>query len=479
MRKWLTLLIILIVVIGGSLAIYRFASQEKAPPKPDYETYTVTRGDIYATVSATGVIEPTQEVKLSFKGAGKVQEILVDIGDTVTQGQLLARLEDDELQLQLKQAQAGLALAEANLAKAQTPADQVEIDAAQAQLESARAQAQAARAAYADLLKGPSAAQRQVAEAQLKRAEAALKHAQEAYDKIANQPNAGLMPQALQLEQATIDYATAKANLEVTLAPPTASQKAQALAQIAAADAAVAQAEANLHRLQQGPKPEDLAVLEAQVEQARIGVESAQLALKNTQLTSPIDGVVGVINIHPNEFPPPGQPAIIVADPEGFHIKLNVDELDIGKLQVGQTALITVDALDDAQITGVVARIAPVANSTPVGTGGTITTYEVIINLDPTDLPLRSGMTATVSIITQKAEDVIVIPNRVMHLDETTHTPYVEKLVDGVPTRVDIKLGLRNEQFSQVVEGLNQGDVLVIRRVGTGEILRRQVFGGG
>jgi len=475
MRRWISLVVIL-AVIGGSFALYQLTGKEKEPPPPDYETYTVTRGDLYATVSATGVIEPSQEVRLTFKAQGKVKDILVDIGDPVTQGQLLARLEDDEQQLQLKQAQTNLKAAEANLAKAQTPADETEIAAARAQVESARAQAEAARAAYQALLKGPSAAQRQVAEAQLKRAEIALKHAQEAYDKIADLPNASMMPQAMQLEQATIDYATAKANLEVTLAPPTESQKVQALAQIAAADAAVAQAEANLHRLEQGPKPEDLAVLEAQVEQARIGVEAAELALKNTQLISPIDGVVGVINIRTNELPPPGQPAIIVADPAGFHIQLDVDELDIGKLKEGQTAIISVDALDE-EITGVVSRIAPVANTRPVG-GGTITTYEVIVDLDPTDLPLRSGMTATASIITQKAENVIIIPNRVMHLDRETNQPYVEKLVNGVPTRVDIQLGLRNEQYSEVVAGLEEGDVLAIRRVGTGEILRRQFFGG-
>jgi hypothetical protein len=169
---------------------------------------------------------------------------------------------------------------------------------------------------------------------------------------------------------------------------------------------------------------------------------------------------------------------MVVADPEGFHIKLNVDELDIGQVEVGQTALITVDALNDTNLTGVVTRIAPVANTTPVG-GSSIVTYEVIINLDPTALPLRSGMTATVSIITDKAENVIVIPNRVMHLDETTKQPFVEKLVDDVPTRVDIVLGLRNEQYSEVVKGLQEGDVLVIRRIDTGDILRKQIFGGG
>jgi HlyD family secretion protein len=478
MRRLIIALIILVVVIGGSWFAYQATAKEKEPPVPDYEVYTVTRGDIYATVSSTGVIEPSEEVKLSFRGTGKVKEILVDIGDAVKKGQILAHLEDDELQLQLKQAETNRKLAEANLAKAKTPADETDIAAARAQLESARAQAAAARAAYQDMLRGPTAAQRKVAEAQLKRAEANLQHAQEAYNEISNLPNASMMPQAIQLQQATIDYETAKANLAVTLAPATDSQKAQALAQIAPADAAVAKADDKMNTLLNRTKPTDLSVLETQVEQAGIGVESAELALRNTQLISPIDGVVGIINIRQNEFPNPSLPAMVIADPEGFHIKLNVDELDIGQIEVGQTAVVTIDALNDAQLTGVVARIAPVANTTPIG-GSAIVTYEVIVNLDPTDLPLRSGMTATVAIITDKAEDVIVIPNRVMHLDEATRTPYVEKIIDGVPTRVDITLGLRNEQYSEVVSGLEEGDQLAIRRIDTGDILRKQIFGGG
>lgn len=477
MRRAVIALFILVVVLGGSWFGYQATAKGKEEPAPDYEVYKVTKGDIVATINSTGVIEPSQEVKLAFRGSGKVKDISVQIGDTVKKGQVLASLEADELQLQLKQAQVNLKLAEANLAKAKVSADETDIAAARAQLESARAQATAARAAYADLLRGPSDAEKTVAEAQLKRAEAALKHAQEAYNEVADRPDVGALPQSQQLEQATIDYATAKANNQVKLAPPKPNQKAQSLAQIAAADAAVAQAEASLARLLNGPKPEDLAVLETQVDKARIGIESAELALHNTQLISPIDGVVGVINIRTNEVPNPSLPAMIVADPEGFHIKLNVDELDIGHLEPGQTAMVTVDALNNAQLTGVVSRIAPVAN-TSIG-GSAIVTYEVIINLDPTDLPLRSGMTASVAIITDKAENVIVIPNQVMHLDETTRTPYVEKLINGVPTRVDLKLGLRNEQYSEVISGLNENDELAIRRINTSDIIRRQILGGG
>ena len=72
-----------------------------------------------------------------------------------------------------------------------------------------------------------------------------------------------------------------------------------------------------------------------------------------------------------------------------------------------------------------------------------------------------------------------MLPNRVIRIDRQTGQPYVEKIVDGVPQRVDIEIGLRNEQFSEVVSGLEVGDEIAVRRTDTGEVLRQQMFGGG
>ncbi|RME84701.1 MAG: biotin/lipoyl-binding protein, partial [Caldilineae bacterium] len=130
MRRLLIALVILLVVLGGSWFAYQATAQEKEPPPPDYEVYVVGKGDISATVSATGSIEPVEEVNLSFRGTGRVKEVLVEPGDHVQAGQVLARLEDRDLQLALEQAQVGLKLAEANLAKALAGPDEFDIAAA-------------------------------------------------------------------------------------------------------------------------------------------------------------------------------------------------------------------------------------------------------------------------------------------------------------------------------------------------------------
>lgn len=479
MRRLLVVALVLAVVGGLSWVAYQATAQEKAPPPPDYEVYTVGQGDIAATVTSTGSVEPAAEINLVFRGSGVVSELNVQPGDQVRKGQVLARLDDQELLLAQRQAEVGLRLAEARLAQAQKAVEAIDLAAAEAGLESARASLAAAQAGYQTLLAGATAAQRKSTEAGREQARVALEAAQSAYDQIAHLPNAGMMPQAVQLQQATIQYEAAKANVDASLAPATAGQRASALAQIAQAQAAVVQAQANVERLKRGLSAEDREILQAQVEQARLGAEQAGLTLKNSQLLAPIDAVVGAVNIRANEIPSPGVAAIVLTDASGYHVDLNVDEIDIGRLRLGQPAVVTIDALDNAQLNGRVNRIAPISGGANRLSNSGVVTYLVRIDLDPTDLPLRSGLTATVSINTDEARGVVLLPNRVMRLDRQTGKTYVEKLVGGIPQRVDVEIGLRNEQFSQILSGVSAGDQLAVRRTDTGEVIRQQFFGGG
>ena len=215
------------------------------------------------------------------------------------------------------------------------------------------------------------------------------------------------------------------------------------------------------------------------MDQADIAVRQAQLALTNTELIASISGVVSDINIRANEIPTPGLPAIVLTDTSDFHVELNVDEIDIAQLAVGQPALITIDALADTELSGTVSQIDPVAGSGGLTPSNAIVTYRVTITLDPTDAPLRPGLTAAVTITTDEARDVIVLPNRVIHLDQQTGQPYVEVIEDGIPQRRDIVIGLRSEQFSEIVSGLEVGEQLAVRRINTSDVLRQQMFGGG
>ena len=486
MRRALTIIGILALIIAASIGLYRVTSRAKAAPAPDYEVLTVEKGTLISTVSATGAIEPQGEVSLIFRGAGRVGEVLVKEGEQVTRGQVLARLESGDLDLAEAQAEAGLAISKAQLAKLKAPADPLDIASAeasvasaQAAVESARAAVTSAEASYRDLQNGQSADQKAVAASNLERARAVLAQAQAAYDQVAQMPQVGMMPQALQLQQATIDYNTAEANYRLSTAAASASQLAGSRAQIAQAkatlaqtQATLAQAQATLEKLNRGPGENDLAIAEAQVKQGEIALQQAQLNRTNIELASPGDGVVTKVNIKPGELPSAAQPAMVVTDLSKFHITISVDEIDIGRLQEGQKVNITLDAVPDAKLTGHISSIA----ATPSSSSGAVT-YQVTVVIDESDATLRSGLSATASIVTQELADVVLVPNRSIQIDRTSGRAYVEKIVNGVPARTEIELGARNEASSQVLSGLAAGDQLAIRSGTSLDRLRNTMFG--
>ncbi|MEA3336223.1 MAG: efflux RND transporter periplasmic adaptor subunit [Chloroflexota bacterium] len=486
MRRVAVILIVLLLIIGGSVAAYQITAQEKEPPPPDYDVLQVGKGDIISTVSATGAMEPKDEVTLTFKGLGRVAEVLVEEGGEVVANQILARLETDDLDLALAQAEVGLAISQAQLEKLKAGPNEVDVLAAEANLESARAARQSAvaaaasaRAAYNDLVAGPTEDEKRTAAANRERARIMRDQAQTAYDQVAHMPNVGLLPQSAQLQQATVDLEIAEASYRLSTAEPKQSQIAAAQAQIAQADAAISQAEAavataesNLQRLLEGPSDEDLTVAEAQVTQAQLAVQQARLAGDGGELTSPIAGVISQINIKRGELPNPALPAAIVTDIDRFHIDVNVDEIDIARLSIGQPVEVSLDALPEAELTGHIDFIAP----TPLSLGGVVS-YPVRVVIDETDTPLRSGLSATATIITEELNDMLVIPNRAIEIDRSTGRAYVDVIVNGVPTRTEIILGSRNASQSQVVSGLEEGDELAIGAGSGLDRLRSTFFG--
>jgi len=458
MKRFVSIVLILAVMIGGSWAGYQFFAQAKEPQTPNWESVVVTRGTIVSTVSATGNIEPAARVLLSFKGAGRVAEVLVQEGQVVKAGDILARLETAELQLALAQAETGLSISQAQLSRLQnTKASESDVAAAQAALASAQA-------AYQELLKGPSEDELSAASGTVERSRLIRDQAQAAYDQVAHMPNVAMLPQSMQLQQATLDLSLAETNYRLAVRGPTEAQKSAARAQ-------VAQAQASLDRLLKGPAAEDLEIARAQVRQAEGALEQARLALAGAELAAPFDGVVSTLNAKAGELTSGALPALELADLSGFHITVNVDEIDVGAVAVGQEATISLDALSDLELSGHVASIAPTAS---LQTG--VISYGLRIDIDPSDAPLRSGMSATARIIAAQATDVLILPNRLIRLDRSEGKAYVDRLEGGVPVRVEITLGMRNEQQSEILAGLNEGDEVVLVQVGSLDQLR-QTFG--
>lgn len=505
MKRGITVAVLLAAVIGVSAAGYYFLGRARAPEQPDYQVAVVERGDVRSVVSASGVIEPERQVSLHFRTMGVVARVYVEPGDRVEGGDVLAELQTDELDLAVRQAEVNLAVSQARLEQLTAGASEEEIAAAEAALASALANYErvaagpseeelaAARANLASaqknlekLLRGPTEDEVAAAKANLERARIALERAQSEYDKVAWIGAVGALPQALALQQATIDYEAAQAAYRLATEGATEAQIEAARAQVAqaqaslqrllesptdaelaAAEAQVAQARAQLERLVSGPAEEEIRIAEAQVEQARLSLEQARLQRENAILKAPFAGVVAQVNLREGEQIQAALPAVVLVDDTAYHITVTADEMDITAVQVGQEAEIWLDALPERALAGHVTRVYPAATQV-----GGITGYQVRVDLDALDPTLRPGMNAAVDIITAHAEDVLVLPNRAIQFDRRTEKTYVDKIVGTNLVRTEIQLGIQGDQASQVLSGLQEGDQVAIRSVSSLQQLR-------
>jgi HlyD family secretion protein len=447
MRRVIAIVLILAVVGGGSWLAYRQWGAARAPEAPDYEVLTISRGNITATVSATGNALPEREANLSFQGTGTIVHVNVKPGDAVKAGQVLAELDTRDLDLAVRLAEVSVRTAEAQLSQLQATANSVDVSAAQAQLTSAQA-------SYQQLLNGSDQDEQAAARAQVEQAKVALDQAQQAYDKVKDLPNVGMLPQAAQLQTATINYETAQAQFRV-------NTKGAKQAQLAAAQAQVAQAQAALDKLQRGPAREQLEIAQAGVDQAKLNLQQAQRRLENARVVAPWDGIVTAVNATEGTSPQPALPAVSLADASQYHINVSVDEADIATIAEGQPVAIELDAFANQTLSGHVAQIAPAAAE---GAGGVVA-YQVRIDIEPSDLVLRAGMSATATITSSSLTNVVLVPNRAIQLDRQTGRTYVERLANAVPQRIEVRLGLRSDQVSEVQAGLVDGDQVIVRQV--------------
>ena len=406
-------------------------------------------------VTAAGNIEPAARVGLTFEAPGRVAEILVEEGDRVEEGDALARLNTDPLELQVSQAEAGLSAAEAQLAQLRSGPRPGEIEQARANLDAAEAQWQAAVANRNGVAAGPTEAEIKSAEAQVAQARTSREIAQDTYDLIEEE--------GTEKEQANYDLfvakeelAAAEARLEDVRSGASRDELRAAEANASAAQARRDAAQAQLDQLLAGAAEEDITEAEARVRQAEVSLELAQHSLENATMRAPFGGIVTEVNMTAGETPPTREQPLVLLDNSRFHITVSVDELDVSQLEKGQEVEVSVEALPGADVTGVVESISPVA--TP---GAGVVAYDVVINLDPTEAALRADMTANVTVIVEELEDVLQIPSWAVRLDRDTGETYVQRRRGDEIERVSVTLGARFEGTVQVVEGLSAGDEIV------------------
>lgn len=254
---------------------------------------------------------------------------------------------------------------------------------------------------------------------------------------------------------AQAEVAVTQAEASVTQAE---AQVAQAEAGVLQAEAAVAQAEANLASLLAGASEEKIAIAEAQVAQARIALEEAQDNLAQAALKAPFDGVVTEVYVAVGEWA--SGPAVDLMDTSSLEVVLDVDEIVIGSLAVGQQAVVTLETWPDEELTGELVSIAPKAKS-----AGEIVTYQAHLKVNVGELPIRSGMTANAELVTASREGVLLVPNRAITADRQAGKYYVNLVQGDTVAKTEVTIGLRDNSYTEITGGLEEGDQLVIGEV--------------
>lgn len=229
-------------------------------------------------------------------------------------------------------------------------------------------------------------------------------------------------------------------------------------AMVALKQAAVDSAEATLSLKKSPARDVDLAPLAAQISQAEIALKQAQNALGDSQLISPIDGIITFIygkvgeNIALTET---SLTPFLSIQADNLIVEANVPETDVVKVEVGDTVEMTIDALDFTEkLTGDVVYIDK-AETVIQG----VVYYEIKTAFDIEDARLKSGMTTNLEIITDKKESVLIIPTRAVKFEDSIR--YVEVLLNGKPKKVTIQTGLESDQFVEITDGLNEGDKII------------------
>lgn len=400
-------LVIVAVLAGlGYVGYQKYLAPAQGAPTPTSNAGRSTTPEAPSVVSAEGRIVPARDATLAFRMAGRVEKISVKEGEAVKEGDVLIQLESADVRAGVAQAQAAVAQAEAAVALAQAQLDQItagprleEIAAAEAQVKAASNAVGQAVAQRDQVAKGPTDDALAAAEAQLAQAQVQRKEAEDAYQRLIDSKLHGWMEEQAILRVNAANEAVAAAQAAVDQikagASPELVQAYNSAIGVAAQQRKAA--EAQLALLKAGATKAQVDAAMAQVDQAKAGLEAAKAALAAAQaqldqatLKAPFAGTIVSLSTEVGEVVTPGAPVLVLVDESKWRLKTNdLSETDVVLVRLGQSATATLDAFGDQTFHGVVTEIASIAE-----TNRGNTTYAVTIDLDPTDAPLRWGMTA-------------------------------------------------------------------------------------
>jgi len=187
-----------------------------------------------------------------------------------------------------------------------------------------------------------------------------------------------------------------------------------------------------------------------------VRIAALEAALDSKNLRAPFAATVTEVKSLPGDMVNPGTVSFRIDDLSHLLVDVDIPEVDINRIQIGQAVNLSFDAITDRQYTGEVIEVARVG-STAQG----VVNFKVTIELTDADEAVRPGMTAAVNIIVEQLDDVLLVPNRAVRSSGGQRVVYVLRL--GIPTPVPVEIGATSDLVSELLPGeVKEGDVLVL-----------------
>ncbi len=438
-KRSLVVSIAALLAVGG--AFWYFLSNRN---QALYQTATIDRGTVKASISATGNCNAVVTVQVGSQVSGNIKALYADFNTKVKKGQLVAEIDPQAFQARVDQAKAALDSSQSAVVSAKA-----QVEKANADIASARANAANQNAAIA-------------------KAKAAV---QDASNKLSSRKV--LFQQGILSKD---DFDTAQSTYDQAVAEQ---------------QAAVAQLDAANHQIQSAQAMYEVAKTQlssaqSQVNQNLAALQQAQLDLDHTRIVAPVDGTVIARQMDVGQTVAASfqAPTIfqIAQDLTKMQVDTNVDEADVGQVKLGQPATFTVDAYPTTIFRANVTQI----RQAPINVQNVIT-YDIVVGVDNSSLKLLPGMTANVKILTAQADDVLKVPNAALRFrpinlkgDPTTVRAAGKRKDDGStiwilgpdgrPQPVKVKLGISDGSYT-VIES---GELKAGQEVITGTLLKAQ-----
>ena len=508
--------IIPIIVLALSLIVY-FGFFRKT--KQEFSLAEVKRGDISQEVSETGAVKKGDNFKFAFKVAGKIQKIYVKVGDQVKAGSALASMDSSQLLFQLKDARGNLELYQAKLDKLLAGASPEEIQAEQTKVqnseidlknakqdledsyqdalntlddaylkiynaynavdviqrtyftgndqESLRVRdskemiAKAMSQAKSDLDSAKSDSKNENIDAAILSIKKELGNTSDALSIIRESCEASIYQNMVSSSNKT-SLDTQRTNINTSLTDVTDGQQAIASAKLSieSYEGELQVAKDNLTLLTIPPRKEDVDLYQAQVTQAEAQAQLLENQIGDTWLISPIDGQITKIDKRVGETVQPAidNSVITLLPVSPFEVEADIYEEDVVKMKIGNSVDISLVAFPDKIFKGRVAEIDPAEKITE----GVVYYQVTIVFEGEITEGVKPGMTADVKIITQKKENVLIMPRLAVQIEGEKKIAQVYK--DGKTENREIIVGLEGrDETVEIISGLKEGDKVIIK----------------